>query len=162
MDCNLECPNGSKSWLLDYVQPLTKKRTSLSFGIYPDITIASARELRKHAKELLAKGVDPKDHKIEQELKQQELITNTLFTLAGSWLKIKKSKVSADYAEDIWRSLELHVFPDLGECPISTITAPLAIKAIQPLAAWCSAGSSLGSFLTKWILVAAPSFVVEY
>ncbi len=27
-------PNGSKQWLFDYYRPHTKKRTSLSFGVY--------------------------------------------------------------------------------------------------------------------------------
>lgn len=28
-------PNKSRSWVLDYVQPYTKKRLSISFGTYP-------------------------------------------------------------------------------------------------------------------------------
>jgi len=37
-------PNGSMSWVLDYVQPYTKKRISMSFGIYPEISLAQARK----------------------------------------------------------------------------------------------------------------------
>jgi len=35
-------PNGSKLWLLDYIRPNTKKRTSLSFGSFPEISLAEA------------------------------------------------------------------------------------------------------------------------
>ena len=52
-------PNGSKLWLLDYRRPYTKKRTSLSFGSYPDVSLAEARKKRAEAKELLAQDVDP-------------------------------------------------------------------------------------------------------
>jgi len=33
-------PTGSKQWLLDYQKPITKKRTSLSLGSYPDVVTA--------------------------------------------------------------------------------------------------------------------------
>ena len=56
-------PNGSKLWLLDYKRPYTKKRTSLSFGSYPEISIAAARKKRTEAKELLAKDIDPQEHR---------------------------------------------------------------------------------------------------
>ena len=45
----------------------------------------------------------------------------------------KKTSVSPNYAEDIWCSLELHIFPSIGGLPIDRITAPLVIKAIKQL-----------------------------
>ncbi len=49
-------------------------------------------------------------------------------------MKLKKTEVTPDYATDIWRSLELHIFPSLGKHPISEITAPIAIKTVKPIA----------------------------
>jgi len=59
-------PNGSKLWLFDYYRPFTKVRTSLSFGSYPEVSIADARSKCKAARELLAKNIDPKEHREEQ------------------------------------------------------------------------------------------------
>lgn len=42
--------NGSKLWLFDYFKPYTKKRTSLSFGVYPALSIADARTKREDAR----------------------------------------------------------------------------------------------------------------
>ena len=36
-------PNGSKSWLLNYSHPVTKKRTNLGIGKYPAVSLAAAR-----------------------------------------------------------------------------------------------------------------------
>jgi Arm domain-containing DNA-binding protein len=33
-------PNGSKLWLFDYRRPYTNKRTCLSFGSFPELSLA--------------------------------------------------------------------------------------------------------------------------
>ena len=128
-------PNGSKLWIFDYSRPFTKKRTSLSFGAYPAVTIADARSKREAAKELLAKDIDPQDHRDEEKRLNETAHNNTLKHIAAQWLQVKKSKVSEDHADDTWRSLELHIFPSLGKLPIHKVTAVKAIKTIDPLAA---------------------------
>ena len=59
-------PNGSKFWLFDYRRPYTKVRTSLSFGAYPEVSLADARQKRTEARALLAKDIDPKEHRDER------------------------------------------------------------------------------------------------
>jgi len=128
-------PNGSKLWLFDYHRPYTKKRTSLSFGAYPALSLANARGKRDAAKELLAKDIDPKEFRDEESRLNEAAHSNTLKHVAAQWLEIKKSKVSANHAEDSWRSLKLHIFPTLGKVPIHKITAVKAIETIKPIAA---------------------------
>lgn len=41
------------------------KQKTLSFGAYPAVSLKDARKLRDEAKELLAKGIDPMEHKRE-------------------------------------------------------------------------------------------------
>ena len=53
-------PKGSKFWLFNYYRPITKKRANISFGSYPALSLAQARELRKKSKELLAQNIDEK------------------------------------------------------------------------------------------------------
>jgi len=125
-------PNGSKMWLFDYRRPYTKKRTSLSFGLYPTLSLAEARTKRDAARKLLAQEIDPKEHRDEVERLNETAHSNTLKHIAAQWLDIKKSKISTDHAEDSWRSLELHIFPSLGKHPIHKITAVKAIETIKP------------------------------
>lgn len=126
---------GGKSWLLDYVKPFTSKRTSIGLGSYPAVSLADARKKRDKAKELLAKDIDPKEHKDELARQQQEKLSNTFEQVAANWFQVKKTEVSPDHAKDLWRSLELHIFPALGKHPISKISAPLTIDVIKPIAA---------------------------
>jgi integrase len=128
-------PNGSKLWVFNYVRPYTKKRTSLSFGSYPSISLAEARSKRNEARELLAKDIDPKEHRDETSRLNDIAHNNTLEHIAKKWLKVKKASVSESHAIDTWRSLELHIFPDLGKVPIHKIIAVKAIEIIEPIAA---------------------------
>lgn len=50
-------PNGSRYWRLKYRFGGKEKR--LALGVYPEITLADAREKRADARKLLASGVDP-------------------------------------------------------------------------------------------------------
>jgi len=127
-------PNGSKLWLLDYRRPYTNKRTSLSFGSYPDISLAQARKKRAEAKALLARDIDPQEHRDEKKRLNEVAHSNTLEHIAAQWLEVKKATVSSDHAVDTWRSLELHIFPNLGKVPIHKITAIKVIDTINPIA----------------------------
>lgn len=127
-------PTGSKTWVFKYSKPFTKNRTNIGFGIYPEVSIAQAREKRKHARELLAQDMDPKVYKDDQQLKQQQIHCNTLRVVTENWFAIKQSSITEGYAKDIWRSLELHIFPSLGKYPVANLTAPIVIAVLKKTA----------------------------
>ena len=59
-------PNGTKSWSYFY-RFNGKPGNRLTFGQYPLITLSEANEMLFEAQRLLAKGVDPREHKKESE-----------------------------------------------------------------------------------------------
>ena len=128
-------PNGSKIWIFNYTHPISNKRANIGFGIYPEVTLANARDKRLNARSLLANDIDPKTHKAKVIKQKQEVLSNTLINVATNWFEVKRTSVSADYALDVWRSLELHIFPVIGKYPLTEITAPLVISTMKPIAA---------------------------
>lgn len=128
-------PNGSKLWIFNYYRPYTKKRTSLSLGTYPATTLAEARKKRAEAHKLLAKKIDPKEHRDEQSRISEEAQGNTLEHIAAQWLEIKKTTITPNHATDTWRSLKLHVFPNMGKMPLHKVTATKTIDTLKPVAA---------------------------
>ncbi|MGB3833216.1 MAG: Arm DNA-binding domain-containing protein [Mesorhizobium sp.] len=48
------------------------KQKTLSLGIYPAVSLKDARDHRSRAKELLARGVDPGEHKKQEKRKKEE------------------------------------------------------------------------------------------
>lgn len=131
-------PNGKKRWVLKYQRPIDKKRTNISLGAYPDVSLAVARQRRKDARTLLAQGIDPRAHKEEQRTAaqaEQEANANTFERMAAKWLELKRHDVSEAYAADSWRSLEMYVLPSIGSLPIDQIRAPRVIELLRPLEA---------------------------
>ncbi len=129
-------PNGAKLWLFNYTKPFSdRKRANLSLGQYPAVTLAMARQQRQDLRSLLAQGTDPKTHRTEYKRQQGEAHGNTLAFVFGKWIKIKKTSVTPAYAEDIERSLKLHVLPKLGNWPIHKIKAPDVIEILDPISA---------------------------
>lgn len=131
-------PDGVRLWLFNYYRPANKKRANISFGPYPDVSLAAARQKRSDARALLAQGVDPKVYQQEQTaIKQAEQVANenTFERMAKQWLELKRHDVSEAYAADSWRSLELYVLPFIGAMPIDQIPAPKVIELLRPLEA---------------------------
>lgn len=89
-----------------------------------------ARIKRAECRELLAKGIDPQDHREQQQ--QAELLT-TYETVAWSWFEYRKSKrnFSEGYQKDVESLIRRNLLPHFGHLPISQITAPMALKAFK-------------------------------
>jgi integrase len=125
--------NCSKLWNFNYYHPVTKKRINMGLGAYPELSLAQARKMTIKARELLATGIDPKEQRDSLKQAKKAETEHTFQNVATAWYELKKDSVTPAYAEDIWRSLTLHVFPDLGTTPISAISAPQVINLLRPL-----------------------------
>ena len=128
-------PTGTRTWLYNYFKPYTRTRSNLAIGQYPGVTLSAARQKRTEYLELLARDIDPKAHRDATERQQQETHNQTLAVAADAWTAIKRTKVTKDYADDIRRSLDLHILPKLGRLPVHLIRAQDAIAVLEPIAA---------------------------
>ncbi|QIM66523.1 integrase [Mannheimia granulomatis] len=116
-------PKGSKIWIFNYTNPITKGRTNLTIGRYPSVTLAEARAIRDEYRALLAKGIDPKK---EQERIQQEAenrVNDTFRNVAESYFNgIYKEKAKNPLTrEKNWIRLENHIFPYIGDQHVEEI-----------------------------------------
>lgn len=111
--------NRSMQWNFNYRHPITKNRINMALGSYPEVSLAQARRKAVEAREVLAQGIDPKAQR--NDLAQAKLAEteHTFEKVATAWFELKKDSVTPAYAEDIWRSLTLHVFPSMKSTPIS-------------------------------------------
>ncbi|MCM2131971.1 tyrosine-type recombinase/integrase [Larsenimonas rhizosphaerae] len=115
-------PNGRKGWRFRYVRP-NGKRNMISFGTYPETTLAEAREKRIDARRLIAKGIDPAEERKREQNERQEIVRNKFITLAQEWHKtvITRWKEGSRRGRQCWSALERYVLPDMAERDIDSI-----------------------------------------
>ena len=77
--------NQQKFWRFDYSRPFTKKRNTLSFGPYPEVSLAEARQKREDARSLIAQDIDP--HEEKKRIIQEHILSekNTFAGVAAEW-----------------------------------------------------------------------------
>lgn len=118
-------PNGTKLWRMKY--RVAGKEKLLSFGAYPALGIAAARDKRKAAKALLAEGKDPMKAKGEVISENGD----TFYMVAKRWHENRQSALNPAHAERVWSRMERDVFPSLGQKLIHEITAPEVLDMIR-------------------------------
>ena len=126
---------GKKNWYFRYAVPVTKKRTKVSLGTYPHLTLAKARALRDEYLSLLTNGIDPQVHNNQKANALKDATEHTFQAVAKKWLdeKVKTSGISQDHANDIWRSLERNIFSTLGDTPIKDIRPKILKQHLEPI-----------------------------
>jgi len=120
---------GGKLWRLQYRSG--GKQKLLSFGAYPAVTLAEARQRRDDAKKLLANGVDPGETKKAQKTAQGEQDGNTFEVIAREWHSKYAHTWVASHAQHKLERLEKNVFPWIGKRPIKEITAPDVLDVLR-------------------------------
>ena len=115
-------PSGGKWWRWKYRRPVTGKENRLSFGTYPDVGLADARDKRDAARKLLAAGTDPGESRKAERIAGAERAANSFEVVAREWLA--KRDWVPDYLSKVTGWLENDVFPWIGGRPVAELSAP--------------------------------------
>ncbi|MBM1298330.1 tyrosine-type recombinase/integrase [Serratia nematodiphila] len=111
--------SGSRYWRLKYRYAGKEKR--LAFGVYPEVSLAEARDKREAAKKVLAAGNDPGEVKKAEKIAQKLGFENTFEVIAREWHQVRADRWSLRYREEIIDTFEKDVFPYIGKRPIAEI-----------------------------------------
>jgi integrase len=122
-------PSGSKYWRLRYF--IADKEKALALGVYPEVTLADARDRRAQARKVLAAGSDPGEEKKEAKRLVAFKSANTFETVAREWLEKRKHAWAPITTEVKLGRLERHVLPKLGKRPIADITPPEVLAMLR-------------------------------
>lgn len=103
--------NGSKYWRFRF--RFGGKQHLMAFGVYPETSLADARQKREEARKLVAAGIDPREHKraIKEEQAKEAV---TFESVAREWHATNK-KWSEDHSRRVLKSLEDNLFPAIGK-----------------------------------------------
>ena len=121
--------SGSKLWRMAY--DFNGKENTLSFGKYPAVTLAQARQRRAEAKAMLAQGIDPSAQKKADKIERAAKTEDTFSNIAGELLaKYEKEGKAAGTMRQKRRFISL-ANADLADRPISEITAADILTALK-------------------------------
>ncbi|QEE24970.1 tyrosine-type recombinase/integrase [Rhodanobacter glycinis] len=125
-------PTGAKYWRLKYRMAGKEKRFAL--GVYPMVSLASARQGREEARKLLVQGVDPSAARQEAKQAKAEVIAlaaDTFETVGREWMS--RQEVADVTANKTRWILETFLFPEIGSRPISEITPRELLAALRKI-----------------------------
>ncbi|MDD2850445.1 MAG: integrase arm-type DNA-binding domain-containing protein [Desulfuromonadaceae bacterium] len=112
-------PTGGKLWNLKY--RFSDKEKKLSFGTYPALSLADARQRREDARKLLANGIDPGEIKKAQKAATHAECNNSFEVIARAWHAVNVPSWSASHAKTTLERLEKNIFPWVGSKAITEI-----------------------------------------
>jgi integrase len=122
-------PDGGRYWRLDY--RFGGKRRTLALGIYPTVSLASARARREDARALLANGLDPSTAKKAAKRAASVVSENTFEAVAREWIASQRKRLAPRYCALLLARLEGDIFPQIGSRPIAEIDAPELLEALR-------------------------------
>jgi integrase len=113
----------SKWWRFKYT--FNGRPGMLSFGTYPEVSLAQAREKRDETRKLIASGIDPAENRKALKAEKEGVQGNSLEAISREWHAhmVNNSAWSEDHAATILVRLEKDVFPWIGSKPITEVTA---------------------------------------
>lgn len=110
-------PNGSKYWRFRF--RFGGKQHLMAFGVYPETSLADARQKREEARRLVAAGIDPREHK--RAVKEEQAKENITFeSVAREWHAANK-KWSEEHSRRVLKSLEDNLFSAIGKRSIEEL-----------------------------------------
>jgi integrase len=121
--------SGSKLWRFKYRFEGKEKRQAL--GVYPDTSLAKAREKRDRARQLLADGIDPGQYRKVQKAAKVALSANSFEAIGREWFAKMKPEWADSHADKIMARLERDVFPWLGKQPITDLTPVEVLSTLK-------------------------------
>ena len=124
---------GGKYWRMDY--RFADKRKTLALGVYPEVSLAKARQRREKARELLADGIDPSTAKREEKRAKADAAAHTFELVAREWLAKTAGERASTTQNKITSWLEKDVIPFIGAMPMSAIGPRDVLAALRKMEA---------------------------
>lgn len=116
----LVMPTGSKLWKYRY--RIDNKAGEYSLGAYPIISLSDALKQADALRELVSQGIHPIEDARRKAQAKKLQNKNTVKAIALDWIEAKSNDWKPSHKEGVERSLIKHVYPFIGDMPISDIT----------------------------------------
>lgn len=134
-------PSGAKIWLCRLT--VDGRRRDMGLGGYPAVPLKDARVAARKAREMARAGTDPIERRVAdaaerrrarqaQERAMREAEARTFRAVALACIDAHAPGWKSERTSALWRSsLALHVFPIIGDVPVSEVDRAAVLRAIH-------------------------------
>ena len=126
-------PTGAKWWRFRY--NFEGKAKLLSLGVYPDVSLAQARQRCEDARKLVADGVNPSAKRKDDRALKNVKAFHSFEQIAMLWWEHWSSTHNQRYTLSVKTRLQQNVFGALGQLPINEITAKHIADCVKEIGA---------------------------
>ena len=122
----------SQSWTGRYT--ITGKERWIGIGPVKDITLKRARELHAENRQLVAEGIDPREHRrqLQATAAVEAAKVTTFEQMAERFITAHEAGWRNPKHRQQWRNtLKTYVYPHIGELPMQEIDTALSMRVLQ-------------------------------
>lgn len=120
-------PSGARLWRFKY--RLGGKEHLYALGVYPEVSLAAARQEHEKAYGLVKQGHHPRQARDLLRLQKLHAGADTLKGIANEWIEKRTTSWTKYYRCQVQRAMDNDVLPSLGALPVRDIT-PAHILAV--------------------------------
>jgi integrase len=127
-------PKGGRSWILRI--HIDGKRREMGLGAFPDVTLAQARDKARTKRELLDRGIDPIEQRLEERrANSATTASNMLFEEAAkAYITAHEAGWrNAKHAQQWTNTLETYAYPHIGQMMVRNIDLPHVLAVLEPI-----------------------------
>jgi integrase len=126
--------SGSKSWFYRYERG--GKQHKYGLGSYIAVPLDMARKKAQECRAMLDEGIDPIQHKREQEaeLRLQSARGMTFEECAHAYIEAHKAGWKNRKHESQWRNtLKTYAYPKIGGLSVQDVDVPMVMQVLEPI-----------------------------
>jgi integrase len=124
--------DGTRSWRYDY--RLAGVRKTFTIGLYPETSLADAREHHSGARKLVAAGQCPVLIKRRKRQAAALGAENTVKAIAEAWYAEVSPHKSQSWQTGVRGRLDLYIYPAIGNLPITNIEPADVLALVKDVA----------------------------
>lgn len=124
--------DGTRSWRYDY--RLAGQRKTFTIGLYPETSLAEAREHHSAARKLVGLGQCPVLIKRRKRQAAALGAENTVKAIAEAWYAEIAAHKSESWRQGHRRRLDKYIYPHMGNVPITDVEAADVLALVKGIA----------------------------
>lgn len=124
-------PNGSKFWRYKY--RIDRKEKLYSIGMYPEYSLAEARNIHQSLHKMITEGIDPITYNKNKKQKELQEKGQTFSMITYQWLAKHRQEVQYQTYETKKSRIEKYILPSLGNIPIRELSSQDILSMIKKI-----------------------------